>query len=296
MSLLDFLRGPRASLERVESVEKSLGLPVLAVAPRTAPAREGPFFRIRLPGSRAGVEELRGLLAFHHSATSPFSDAYQTLRTALPLPLRPGARPGAVVGFVSAAAEEGRTLSALNFALTTAQRGVRTLFIDADLRAPAAAAARGRPGLWNGAHALFGIAPEPGLSEAVLQGTPWRPLVRGTSDFLLSAGDTEPLLRWPGIDNFRLLPCGAMPSNPADVLEAPALRALLREARAEHDLVVLDGAPVSGAADALLAAPLADGWVLVHRPCRSGGGALKRAKDQLTGVKARLLGVFLTDT
>ncbi len=272
------------SIGTIEDVEHYLELPVLAVVPHISvgeAAGKGLLLSLRL-GRAPSLEEARRRLVLYHPTKSSFVEAYHTLKTNLRLPIRQGGRPGAVVGFTSAGVSEGKTLTAANFAITAAQSGLKTLFVEGDLRRPSV-------------HRLLGLDREPGLTDAISGDRPWTPMVRGTSDFLMGELGLESLLKSQGIENFRLLSCGASPLNPADILGSPRFERLLREARSQYDLVVVDCAPVMLFADALLIGPRTDGLILVYKAGRTARGALKRAKDQLANVRTNLLGVVLND-
>jgi tyrosine-protein kinase Etk/Wzc len=268
------------SLGTIEEVERFVDLPVLAVIPHIR--TEGGISFLGFGRSESPIDDMRRRLVIFQPTQSSFAEAYHTLRTNVRLPLRPGGRPAPIVAFTSATASEGKTLTAVNFALTSAQSGLKTLFIEADLRRPFA-------------HMLLGMKREPGLVDAVIGGADWKTMVRGTSDFLFGELNVESLLMTPGIENFRLLPAGQAPVNPADVLGSPRFDDVLRESHANFDLVVVDCAPVMTFADALILGPRTDGVLLVHKAGRTARGALKRAKDQLLNVKTKVLGIVLND-
>jgi tyrosine-protein kinase Etk/Wzc len=267
------------SIGTIEEVERFVELPVLAVVPhiQVSAVEKVPFLQ-----RNASLEDMRRRLVIFHPTQSSFAEAYHTLRTNLRLPIKPGGRPAPVTAFTSATASEGKTLTAVNFALIAAQSGLKTLFIEADLRRPHA-------------HKLLGMPREPGLTDAVLGRVPWSGAVRSTADFIFGELKMDQLIKSPGIENFRLLPCGQAPLNPADVLGSVQMDRILQDVRNQFDLVVIDCAPVMLFADALLVGPRADGLVLVHKAGVTARGALKRAKEQLLNVKSKVLGVVLND-
>ncbi|MCB4757360.1 MAG: hypothetical protein LHV69_10100 [Elusimicrobia bacterium] len=273
------------SIGTIEDVEQQIGLPVLAVVPHIPTSktvrRKIPLtpFHFMKP---ATVEDNRMRLAFYHPPTSSFIEAYHTLRTNLRMPLeRTANKPGAAVAFTSAGVSEGKTLTAVNFALTAAQSGLKTMLIEADTRRPTA-------------HKLLGVSREPGLTDCILGNSNWQ-ISRGTTDFLLGDLDIDKILKSPGIENFRFLPCGRSPLNPADVLGSPKMERFLRELRTHFDLLVLDCPPVMLFADTLLIGPKMSGMILVYQAGRTARGALKRAKDQLLNVKSNVIGVILNN-
>src|SRR5712691_3546429 len=119
-----------------------------------------------------------------------------------------------VLAIVSPGSGEGRSYVAANLAAVFSQLGERTLLIDADLRAPRQ-------------HRIFNVPDRIGLS-AVLSGRADR-------------GAVVPI---PECGTLSLLPAGACPPNPQELLLRPAFATLLEELRAEFDLIIFDTPPV----------------------------------------------------
>lgn len=115
---------------------------------------------------------------------------------------------------------EGRSYVAANLAVLFAQLGVRTLLIDADMRCPAQ-------------HRIFNVEDRIGLS-AVLSGR---------------AG-TDAAQTIPGFRSLRVLPAGAPPPNPLELLSRPRLPALLDEYLRDFEMILVDTPPALPYADA----------------------------------------------
>jgi chain length determinant protein tyrosine kinase EpsG len=161
---------------------------------------------------------------------------------------------------VSPGAREGRSYLAANLAVAFAQLGERTLLIDADLRAPRQ-------------DRIFGVGAAPGLA-ALLAGRAGREALAPLAEHGALA----------------LLPAGAPPNNPQELLSRPALARLLEELGAEFDVVVLDTPPARPYADAQSVAFRA-GQALVlarkHRTSLADAGAVVR---QLADAGASVIG------
>jgi len=150
----------------------------------------------------------------------PCAEELRALRTQLVIRWdRAGVR-APRLAIVSPGAREGRSYLAANLAVAFAQLGERTLLIDADLRAPRQ-------------HAIFGVAGERGLA-AVLAGRAGR----------------DALVALPDFGSLSLLPAGAPPHNPQELLSRPALASLLHELRPDFDVVLLDTPAARACADA----------------------------------------------
>jgi succinoglycan biosynthesis transport protein ExoP len=177
-------------------------------------------------------------------------------------------RPPKVLVFTSPLPGEGKTLSAINFALTLAARGLRVLLIDADLRC----------GLVN---EVFGYASQPGFAE----------LLSGSARFEDAArrivvGETGALV---------ILPAGAPLPNPGQRLVIERVREVLKALAPQFDLVLIDSPPVNLLADAALLGSAADAVVLVVRAGQTRIEALRYAMDQLTAARAPVIGTLLND-
>src|SRR3989442_13956945 len=124
------------------------------------------------------------------------------------------------LAIVSPGSGEGRSYVASNLAVVFSQLGERTLLIDADLRAPRQ-------------HRIFNIPDRIGLS-AVLSGR----------------ADRGAVVPVPEFGTLSVLPAGAPPPNPQDLLSRHALSVLLSELGTEFDVILLDTPPAKLYADA----------------------------------------------
>lgn len=190
------------------------------------------------------------------------SEAYRSLRTNLQfLSVQRELRS---VLITSPSAGEGKTATAVNLAVAFAQAGKRVVLVSADLR---------RPTLDR----YFGIPNQEGL-------TTW-----------LMAADRElwGLIRDPGIDNLRIVPCGPIPPNPAELLSSTRVTELIDLLEANADLVLIDSPPALAVADAAILATHVDGTLLVVDAHGTNRSAASRAAEELQRVGAGLLGSVL---
>ena len=84
-------------------------------------------------------------------------------------------------------------------------------------------------------------------------------------------------------DNLWLMPCGPMPPNPAELLASPRFKAIIAEAASEFDMVIVDGPPVLGLADAPLLGAVCRGTLMV---VESGKTRTKAAVEAINRLKA----------
>ena len=166
-----------------------------------------------------------------------------------------------VVMIASAVAEEGKTLTAANLALTLSESYRRNvLLIDADLR---------RPSL----HTIFKVRGSPGLNEGLV--APEEPK--------LPLHDVSPRLT--------VLPAGMPNSDPMAGLTSRRMQTLIDEAREAFGWVIIDTPPVGLLTDANLLASMVDGAVLVIKAGSTPYDLVKKAIDTIG--PAKVLGVVL---
>ena len=193
---------------------------------------------------------------------SQMAESYRALRTSLLLS-NLGAPPK-VIMVTSARPQEGKTTTAINSAIVLAQKGVRVLLVDADLRRPSV-------------HKTLGMGPRSGLSN-VLTGN-------ATLDQAITAS--------PILPNLFVLPAGSPPPNPAELLASSHMRDVLNELREQFDHVVIDTPPTLSVTDAVVLSPRVDAIILVIRSGQTTKQALRRARDILMQVNAHVTGVLL---
>jgi capsular exopolysaccharide synthesis family protein len=152
----------------------------------------------------------------------------------------------------------------MNTALVLAQKGVRVLLIDADLRRPSI-------------HKILGWGPRSGLSNVLTGSATLQQTIQPSSILL----------------NLSILPAGTPPPNPAELLASTNMRDVLEELRGQYDHIVVDTPPTLSVTDAVVLSPRADAIVLVIRSGQTTKQALRRSRDILTQVNAKVSGVLL---
>jgi capsular exopolysaccharide synthesis family protein len=193
---------------------------------------------------------------------SQMAEAYRALRTSLLLTSL-GAPPKVIL-VTSALPQEGKTTTSINTAIVLAQKGTRVLLIDADLRRPTI-------------HKTLGMGPKTGLSN-VLTG---------------NATLQQTMVRSTILPSLWVLPAGTPPPNPAELLASTNMRDVLAELREQYDHIVVDTPPTLSVTDAVVMSTRADAVVLVIRCGQTTKQALRRARDILAQVNARVSGVLL---
>jgi succinoglycan biosynthesis transport protein ExoP len=259
VGLAFMLEGLDNTVRTTEQAQMISGLPPLGMIPLgSKTAREGAASkRLILASSNEAVE-----LITHVRPQSQMAESYRALRTSLLLS-HLGAPPK-VIMVTSALPREGKSTTSINCAVVLAQKGVRVLLIDCDLRRPSI-------------HKTLGMGPRSGLSNVL------------TGSVTLKQAITVA----PTLPNLDVLPAGTPPPNPAELLASTNMRDVLAELRDKYDHIVLDTPPTLSVTDAVVLSPRADAIVLVIRSGSTTKQALRRSRDILMHVKARVSGVLL---
>src|SRR5664280_283763 len=189
------------------------------------------------------------------------AEAFRQLRTNLQF-VDVDHRPTSIV-VTSSVSEEGKTTTTANLAISLSQAGIRVALVEGDLRRPRMAEYLGIEGAVGLTTVLVGRA---SLDDAL---QPW--------------GDAGLLV----------LPSGATPPNPSELLGSQGMADLLRELESRVDLVLIDAPPLLPVTDAAVLSVIASGSLLVVRHGRTGLEQVSTAIESLRRVDAHLFGVIL---
>lgn len=172
----------------------------------------------------------------------------------------------------SATPGEGKTTVALNLALAEAMAGnTRVVLVEADLRRPALAR-------------RLAIESQPGLAEILSR--------NATLDDALRFAQIPGREHGTGPDGgFLVITAGAIPPNPAELVESRAMIELLRGLSEQFDLVIIDSPPTSVVSDAIPLMRLVTGAVIVSRIGVTTRDTTRHLREQLRKLNAPALGV-----
>jgi len=258
IGLAFLLEGIDNTVRTPEQAQSISGLPSLGMIPLgSRTTGEANPTGLSVAASKEAVE-----LITLSRPQSQMSEAYRALRTSLLLTSL-GAPPKTII-ITSALPQEGKTTTSINTATVLAQKGTRVLLIDADLRRPSI-------------HKTLGMGPRAGLSNVLTGGTTLQ----------------EATVRSTLLPNLFILPAGTPPPNPAELLASSQMMDLLAELREQYDHIVVDTPPTLSVTDAVVLSTRADAVVLVIRSGQTTKPALRRSRDILAQVNARVAGVLL---
>ncbi len=197
------------------------------------------------------------------ASASPAAAAYRMLRTQVLQ--RMDANNWRILAIFSAGAEDGKTTTAINLAVSLGGDHSHTvLLVDLDFKRPRLAS-------------YFGLRPE-----------------FGVDDFLLGHAPLEDCLYHPeGFERLVLLPARAEIGNSSHMLSGPRSRGLMAELRARYPerVIIVDLPPVLSAEDALAFAPQVECGLVVAAEGRTRRTDLARTVELLK--KTPLVGTVL---
>jgi capsular exopolysaccharide synthesis family protein len=88
-----------------------------------------------------------------------------------------------------------------------------------------------------------------------------------------------------------VIPAGAVPPNPAELIESNGMAQLIEELQTKYDLVIVDTPPTSVVSDAIPLMGRVDGVVIVTRMGKSTRESSRHLSEQLRNLNAPVLGV-----
>jgi chain length determinant protein tyrosine kinase EpsG len=167
------------------------------------------------------------------------------------------------LAIVSPGSREGRSYVAANLAIVFSQLGLRTLLVDADLRAPRQ-------------HSIFNIPDRVGLSAAIS-----------------GRADHRSAVTIPGMSGLSVLPAGTIPPNPQELLSRATFASLLKEAQNDFDVVLVDTPPASLYADVHTIAYRTGDALLLARKDQTRIGDTVRVTRELADNGTRIVGTVM---
>lgn len=208
--------------------------------------------------------ETRTLRLIDDQAPFNYVEAYKSLRTNIDFLSSTNDYRSILI--TSSGPWDGKSTVSINLAVSVANSGKRVILVDCDLRKASIASylkiSRTVPGI-----------------TSILSGSKTVPEVIIHNKKL----------------NIDVLPVGALPPNPAELVGSDKMIALFRLLSELYDYVFIDTPPVSFVTDAAVMSRYVDGVLLVVRADETTKQALNASKKNLQDVNANILGVVLND-
>ncbi|KDR94601.1 capsular exopolysaccharide family [Peptoclostridium litorale DSM 5388] len=199
-------------------------------------------------------------LVIKTSPKSPGAEAFRSIRTNMQFAnIDQNIK---TILFTSSIPGEGKTLVSANMATALCGIGKKVMLFDCDFRKPRLAK-------------VFGLSNTVGITDALMSKRDYREFVKETH-----------------IENLHIMTAGNSVQNPAELLQSERIRELIRKIENDYDYIIVDTPPATAVTDASIVSTFSDAAVIV---CSSGIvdiDELKRAKAQLEGVNARIMGAI----
>ncbi|MCL5096210.1 MAG: polysaccharide biosynthesis tyrosine autokinase [Candidatus Omnitrophica bacterium] len=203
-------------------------------------------------------------LQAHIHPQSTAAEGFRTIRAAVSL--MPKADKYRLLVVTSTIPSEGKSLLASNLAIVTAQTGLKTLLVDADLRRPSV-------------HKVFQFQGPIGLSSFLNETT----------------ANLKDIIHTTEVPNLDVICAGAIPSNPSELSGSKRMRQLLQEASQRYDRIFLDCPPVSAVSDPLIIASMTDGVLFVTKFNKIRREHARKSLQRIQDAGINILGVVLND-
>lgn len=201
-----------------------------------------------------------------YEPSSPVVEQLRLLRSQLMLRGFDAESRSEALAIVSPGQGDGRSFIAANLAIVFSQLGERTLLIDANLRTPRQ-------------HQIFKLGNNSGLSEVLAA----------------RANDAAVVVKIPTLLGLYVLPAGAVPPNPQELLGRPTLAKTLRALSSDFDVVIMDTPAAGIYADAQTIAVRAGSALMLARKNHSSFPEIVELSSSLRHSGATLVGSVLND-
>ena len=209
-----------------------------------------------------------GTVVMQSDPSSVYSEMFRQVRTSFQFAASNGA--GKVFLITSATPLEGKSTITANLGVALAQGGSRVILMEADMRRP------------SFGHMFIRNVDEPANERLGLSDL----LVDPTIPVELGLGDV-------GVPRLKVLMAGAIPPNPADLLDTERTPQIINALKEQCDYLLVDSPPVLAAADPMILASKVDGVILVATLGESKSDDFKNAVQQIQRTPTPLLGYVL---
>lgn len=215
-----------------------------------------------VPGERTSNPELV-------VAANPFSDeaeAFRELRSQLMMSVMSENETPRALSVLSPNIGDGKSYLAANLAIAFSQLGGRTLLVDADMRTPRQ-------------QSVFGIG---------------HPLA-GLSGILSGRAEQNVIVQVPDLPSLYLLPAGAVPPNPLELVQRPAFSLLINELLSKFDYVIVDTPANAHGADARVIAAKCGAALVLGRKAKSRMDGMHHLLSSLGKSQVKVAGVVMNE-
>jgi len=194
---------------------------------------------------------------------SSVAEAIRVIRTNIQFSLK--IKKGKTILVTSSIKGEGKSFTSSNLAVSFAQKNMKVLLVDCDLRL-------GR------IHKIFKASNRKGFSHLLISDNP--------NDFANFVQKTK-------VENLYVISRGMVPPNPSEILDTDNTRKFVNAVKKVFDVVIFDGTPITGLNDSLVFAKYIDKVVVVSRANYTKMNLLENTIKSLKNLNVDLAGVIL---
>lgn len=212
---------------------------------------------------KKNLKELARKLVVRTSPKSFVSEQFRSARTNINFSKPDGELTTLLI--TSSVQAEGKSTTSANLSCLFAEEGKKVILIDGDMRKPTV-------------HYTFKLTNTIGLSNVLTKKVPVMEAIKETEQ-----------------ENLHIITSGTIPPNPAELLGAETMDAMITELKAHYDLIIFDAPPVLSVTDAQILANKCDGTVLVISSGETDKNSVLKTKELLLASQAKILGTVLNN-
>lgn len=158
---------------------------------------------------------------------------------------------------------EGKSFFAVNLAISFANGGKKVLLIDGDMRRPSV-------------HSYFKVDNSTGLTS-----------------YLVGDLSYDEILVQTSVDGLTIIPTGAIPPDPAKLVESKKMQQLIKTMEDRYDMVIIDSPPVFAANDAVIMGGYVGAMMIIIESGRASRKHFYDVIDMFSKANVNVLGVVL---
>lgn len=176
-----------------------------------------------------------------------------------------GDKEAPIIAISSSMPGEGKTFCALNLASVFAISGKKTLLVGFDMRKP-------------GLNSILNLHHQEGLSS-----------------YLIGKAKLDDIIQTNSLDNLYILPSGAVPPNPSELIGSPRTVKLFEELKERFEIILLDTPPMGIVADGYMLARYADTMIFLTRQNFTIRNVFSHTVKQMLDEGITNVGVIIND-
>ena len=194
---------------------------------------------------------------------SSIAEAIRVVRTNIQFSLK--LKKGKAILVTSSVQGEGKSFTSANLAVSFAQKKLKVLLVDCDLRL-------GR------LHKIFKASNKLGFSN------------------LLVSDDSKKYKEYvqeTKVENLYFISRGMVPPNPSEILDSENVKIFMDAVRKDFDIIIFDGTPITGLTDSLVFTKYVDKVVVVSAANYTKINILEKTIKSLKNLDVDIAGVIL---